>query len=359
MGTVSRLPERIRTNAPIIESEADAFNAVHDLVRRFSAPDINGFPVSSPYSATATAAQTGLLGISVPPEFGGADVANAVLGEIMLKIATASRAAAAALAEHFYCIELLRGLSPTGPAAYFYARALAGDTFRYAGTISQTESIEPEHSKPGWRLTATIDIVGDFRETDWIVACSESDQGAIAVFLPRLASGLTIGPNRLIFSDVHVDNGCLIEIGDTQNLTAEPMGQLLRSAERLGWAERRLNDTLARHVRAVPQQKFGQRYLELLGLTVSRIENGKAAIERAGGKIDIAQVNKDEQSLKNASFSATIALSSAAEAFDHATELGRVNPQASLDDAGPVRTHGPDPYGHAPIGATMLGDSLH
>ena len=34
MGTVSRLPEKVRMTAPIIASEGEAFDSAHDLVRR-------------------------------------------------------------------------------------------------------------------------------------------------------------------------------------------------------------------------------------------------------------------------------------------------------------------------------------
>jgi alkylation response protein AidB-like acyl-CoA dehydrogenase len=367
MGTVSRLPEKIRMIAPIIESEAEAFDSVHDMARELgSTMDENPTEQADERSIISAVANSGLLGISTPSEAGGADVSNALLGEIVLKVAANNRLAAAYLTNHLYCVELLRNLPLPGPAAFFHARALAGDVFHLPDvTNGNAATLLPEMGKPGWRLHGSVEAAVDLIHADWVVViCPMPSGGDCVAFLPRITPGMRLSDNQASFQNVHVDSDCLFEIDDLQSLTAEPLGQLLKSAERLGWAESKLNDTLARHVRRVPPQTFGQDYLSLLGLTVSRLESGKAALERAGGKIDVAQVNPGETTIKNATFSAAIALSSAAEAFDLATELNGFHPQGKRDGHQPGTTPGHcaldiDPYGHVPIGATILDGSLH
>jgi len=128
---------------------------------------------------------------------------------------------------------------------------------------------------------------------------------------------------------------------------------LLQSAQKLGWAERKLNDKVALYARPpMRNHAFAAGYLSSLGLTVSRIESGKAALERAGRKIDAAQVNTDADAVEKASFASAIALSSAAEAFDLACEI-------ETDHQPIVSWNRLDPYGHAPIGARLLENSVH
>lgn len=363
MGTVSRLPEKVRMTAPIIASEGEAFDSAHDLVRR-----LQSLPESSTLNdrtVVTMISESGLTGISLPPEAGGADVSNAVLGEVILSVATASRLAGSLLSSHLYCVELLRELPLAGPAAYFHARALAGDIFHLADAQENASTLAPELGKPGWRLNGRVDASEDLIHADWIVLINPAPAGGEhIVFLPRMTPGLRLWDNHASFHNVHVDGDCVFEIDDLHAVTAEPVGQLLKSAERLGWAEKKLNEALSSHVRAVPQRQFGQDYLSLLGLTVSRLENGKAALERAGGKIDNAQVNPGEAAAKNATFSAAIALSSAAEALDLATELFHLHPEARREMNPTAHASGSvgmdiDPYGHAPIGATILDVSLH
>lgn len=353
--------------APIIGSEAEAFDTAHDIVRRLATfGDASAAPELHARAIVGMLAGSGLLGISVSSDSGGADVSNAVLGEIVLKVAAANKLAAAYLSNHLYCTELLRDISLSGPAGYFHGRALAGDLFHLADAINgNAATLLPELGKPGWRLNGSVEATEDMIHADFIVLISPLPSGGEAVcFLPRMTPGMRLRDNQASFQNVHVGSDCLFEIDDLQATTAEPVGHLLKSAERLGWAERKLNDTLARHVRSVPQKKFGQDYLSLLGLTVSRLENGKAALERAGGKIDVAQVNPGELTIKNATFSATIAHSSAAEAFDLASELHEFHPEAKRDAHVAGNAFGSvaidiDPYGHVPIGATMLDGSLH
>jgi alkylation response protein AidB-like acyl-CoA dehydrogenase len=357
MGTVSRLPEKFRPIAPIIVSEAEAFDGAHTLIRYLSSAN-DGFSARrQSFSISPAIVGSGLLGITVPPEQGGADVSNIALGEIVLATAAADRVAAMSLASHFHSVELLRGASATGPCDFFYSRALAGDLFLMAGTIDDVTDVgglrlAREASKPGLRLNGTVQTTIDPIHADWIVIHAAGETGEHAVFIPRMTAGLRLTPEQISFSNVHVDADCFVPLADCTIATAGPLDNLLRAAQRLGWAERTLNDKLAQHARPSMRQRrtVGTEYLSALGLTVSRLESGKAALERAGGRLDTAQVNGDADTVQKATFSSAIALSSAAEAFDLASEIG-TDHHAAWDSM--------DPYGHAPIGARLLENSIH
>ena len=357
MGTVSRLPEKLRMIAPIIVSEAEAFDGMHTLIRQFS-PANDGFtPGRGTSSLFPAIAGSGLLGITIPSEQGGADVSNIVLGEIMLSAASANRMVAAALASHFHAVELLRGSIATGPSNYFYGRALAGDLFLMIGEVDDVPHIDglrliPEPGKPGLRLNGAVLSSIDPIHADWIVIRTSDDAGEHALFIPRMTAGLRLTPEQIGFSNVHVDADCFVPLADHAISTAAPLDNLLQSAQKLGWAERELNDKVAIHARPPMRRRtFGAEYLSALGLTVSRIESGKAALERAGRKIDTAQVNTDIDAVQKAAFSSAIALSIAAEAFDLACEIGTDHLPGAWDRL--------DPYGHAPIGARLLENSIH
>jgi alkylation response protein AidB-like acyl-CoA dehydrogenase len=301
-------------------------------------------------------AGSGLLGITIPSEQGGADLSNVLLGEIMLSLASAGGAAAAALASHFHSVELLRGAA-RGSSDYFYGRALAGDFFLMAGAVDDEAEVglhlRPEAGKPGWRLNGTLASTVDPIHADWIVIRANAAAGEHAVFVPRITTGLRFTAEQVHFSNVHVDADCFVTLADQTVSTAAPLDDLLQSAQKLGWAERKLNDRVADHARSSMRgHAFDTDYLSSLGLTVSRIESGKAALERAGRKIDAAQVNIDAEAVERAAFASAIALSSAAEALDLACEIETdTQPMMSWSRL--------DPYGHAPIGARLLENSVH
>lgn len=357
MGTVSRLPEKIRITVSTIASEAEAFDGIHTLIRRLS--PANGGHRHSALGLAAlipAIAGSGLLGITTPSEFGGADISNIVLGKIMVSAAATSRMTAACLASHFYSIELLRGATATDSAGYFYGRALAGDLFLMIGSIGSMPdgadvTLRPETDKPGWRLTGSLKVGTDPIHADWIVIRTCGEDGEHAMLVPRMTAGLRLTPERVSFSNVHIDADCLIPLPRPVVSTAAPVDNLLQAAQKLGWAESKLNDWIAVH--SGPAKRLsvlGPGYLSTLGLIVSRIENGKAALERAGRKIDTAQINTDTETTEKATFLSAIALSSAAEAFDLACEL---------EDTRQPMACGLDPYGHAPIGARLLENRVH
>jgi alkylation response protein AidB-like acyl-CoA dehydrogenase len=357
MGTVSRLPEKFRVNAPIIVSEAEAFDGVHVLIRQLSAANDGFAPRRDTSPVFPALAGSGLLGITIPSDQGGVDVSNIVLGEIMLSVASANRMAAAALASHFHSIELLRGAATSGVSDYFYGRALAGDFFLMAGAIDDGAGgdlrLTPETGKPGWRLNGKVESAIDPIHADWIVIRVSDEGGEHAIFVPRITAGLRLTPEEVDFVNVHVGADCFVTLADHAVSTAAPLDDLLQSAQKLGWAERKLNDRVAVHAR--PSMRSGALatdYLSSLGLTVSRIESGKAALERAGRRIDTAQVNIDADACEKAAFAAAIALSSAAEAFDLACEI-------ETDHLPIMSWSRLDPYGHAPIGARLLESSVH
>ena len=344
--------------APIIESESEAFDGVHALIRHLSAANDGFMPADSGASSLfSMIACSGLLGITVPSEYGGADVSNMVLGEIVLSAASADRTAAAWLASHFHSVELLRGSPAAGPCGYFYGRALAGDLFMTIGDAGGTSKIGtltllPETAKPGWRLNGCLESTIDPIHADWIVIRFSDHSGDRTAFIPRMTTGLRLTPEQVNFSNVHIDADCFVSLAAHHLATAEPLANLLQSAQKLGWAERKLNEMVALHARTPPRRRtLGRQYLSALGLIVSRIENGKAALERAGRKIDTAQVNTDEETTRKAIFSAEIALAGASEAYDLAAEIDT--------DRLPPNWNSMDPYGHAPIGARLLENSLH
>lgn len=357
MGTVSRLPEKIRITIPTIASEAEAFDGIHTLIRHLSSASDNYLHFDRAVAPLIPAiAGSGLLGITTPPEWGGADISNIVLAKIMASAAAASRMAAACLASHFCSIELLRGSPSAGSSGYFYSRAMAGDLFLMTGGMDSTlddtgARLQPETGKPGWRLNGNLEASIDPIHADWIVLKASAEDREHAVFIPRMTAGLRLTPERASFSNVHIDADCFVPLARPAISTAAPLYDLLQAAQRLGWANRKLYDRVAMHSSpSAPQGAFGQGYLSTLGLIVSRIENGKAALERAGRKIDAAQVNTDSDTTERASFLSAIALSSAAEAFDLAGEIG--------DDHQPTACE-VDLYGHAPLGARLLENRIN
>lgn len=83
MGTISRLSEKTRAPAHRIESEEEALSIARELAAEFAgSANERDTDRILPFDELDALAQSGLLAITVPPEYDGIDVSNAVLAEV-------------------------------------------------------------------------------------------------------------------------------------------------------------------------------------------------------------------------------------------------------------------------------------
>lgn len=142
---------------------------------------------------------SGLLAITVPAGYGGADVSAVTLAEVFRLLASADASLAQIPQSHFSYVNVLRRQGTEGQQAFFFGEVLAGKRFGNAQSEGGTKHLQDIRT----RLTPATD--GSYTLTgvkhystgalfaDWIpvLARTENDDLHVA-YVPRDAPGLTV-----------------------------------------------------------------------------------------------------------------------------------------------------------------------
>lgn len=323
MGTVSKFQNSLRPPAHRIESEEEAITTARNLAAAFrrqaSERDINRI---LPFAELDALSISGLTAIAVPPEHEGLDVPNALLAEVVAIIAEADASIGETLEHHFSVLETLRAQETEDLKASLFARALLGDRFAAA---TFTEGTELTGEGLGFRLNGRTRQVPGILYADWIAATLTAPPGRPMMFYLVRDRDLQViddwdgfgqrtnGSATTIAGAVHVDADAIAPALSSGYSTGMSLGLLLKAGVSLGIARAAAADLMTTvGDRAAVRSRLGEHAV--------RIEATAAALERAGRKLDFAQVNPVESAMADAHFSASAAAIIAGE-----TALGTAN----------------------------------
>jgi SfnB family sulfur acquisition oxidoreductase len=328
MGTVSQLHERTRPVARRIESDEEALETARLLASEFekraSDRDVNRILPEEELDALS---QSGLLGISVPSEFEGLDISNAILAEIIAILAEGDPSIALVSQSHFQVLEILRVAGDEEQKNIFFARALAGE--RMAGASSTTTQVDQQTRLVadgiGYRLNGRQTHSTGVLFADWIAifALDQSEQLTLSL-LSRQSQGIqtiddwdgfgqrTTGTGTTILHNAYVEADATIHVARTrQPTTIRAVVQIAHAGIDLGIARAAFAatvDFVRNHAR--PWMDSGATRAADDPLTIARvgqiairIEAAAAMIERAGGKVDIAQISATDENIIAATLS--------------------------------------------------------
>ncbi|TAX98157.1 monooxygenase [Rhizobium leguminosarum] len=312
MGTVSQFHESLRPPAHRIESEEEAISTARDLAAAFrqqaSERDINRI---LPVAELDALSVSGLTAITVPPDHEGLDVSNALLAEIVAIIAEGDASIGEALESHFSALETLRIQAAEDLKASLFARALLGD--RFAGAAF-TDGAELTAEGPGYRLSGRTRQTPGILFADWIAAAATAPPSRpVTLYLARAEEGVQVvddwdgfgqrtnGSATAIVATLHVNADAIAPAPSSGHSTAISLGLLLKAGVSLGIARAAWSDLMI----AIGDRSTS--VLPRIGERAIRIEMAAAALERAGRKLDTAQVNPVEAAMANAHFSASAA----------------------------------------------------
>jgi len=335
MGTVSQLHERVRPPAHRIQSEEEALEIARSLAVGFalqaSDRDINRV---LPYDEIETLSQSGLFGISVPSEHGGIDISNSVLAEIIAILAGADPSIAQILQTHFHVLEAVRTGGSEEQKSSLFARVMAGDRFGSvssdAGTGGAGQSdLQLTHDGLGYRLNGRSFHSASVLFSDWIVMFIAD---AVAV-VPRNTEGVQIiddwdgfgqrtsGNGTTILHNIYLNVDAVLSHHEKlgQPSVIDSVGQLTHAGINLGIARSALATTIEL-MRAHPSTDNSLKHaaddpliITRVGEIAVRIEAATAMVERAGSKIDAAQINLTEDHVIDAALSVAAAQTVTAE----------------------------------------------
>ncbi|PDT02683.1 monooxygenase [Rhizobium chutanense] len=324
MGTISQFHRSLRPPAHRIESEEEAISTARNLADAFrhqaSERDINRI---LPHAELDALSISGLTAITVPPDYEGLDMSNALLAEIVAIIAEGDASIGEALESHFCALETLRTQATEDLQASLFARVLQGD--RFAGAIF-ADGTELTAEGPGYRLSGRTRQAPGILFADWIAAAATTPPSRpVMLYLASGDEGVQVvddwdgfgqrtnGSATAIVGTLHVNADTIVPALSSGSSTGISLGLLLKGGVSLGIARAAWTDLTI-------TVGDGTHVLPRLGEHALHIETAAAALERAGRKLDIAQVNPVEAAMADAHFSASAAAILAGE-----TALGTAN----------------------------------
>lgn len=211
---------------------------------------------------------SGLGAITIPREFGGADVSHATLAEVFAILCAADPALGQIPQNHFGLLGVLREIGTDAQKRRYYGEVLAGQRLGNAGperksAVSQTilqSGTRVRRTPDGLRLTGTrfYSTGALFAHRVPVRAIDDNDR-PVQVWVPREAAGLTVvddwsafGQRTTASGTVTFDNVAVSEddilpvwqLADRPGLYG-PRSQLIQAAIDLGIAQAAFDDALA------------------------------------------------------------------------------------------------------------------
>lgn len=319
-----------------IRSEAEALDVARVLSARFAeGAGIRDRDRILPHKEMDELARSGLLAITVPKAYGGIDVSNAVLGEVIALLAEADGSIGQIPQNHFYILEALRIEGSEAQKAFYFGRALDGDKFGNALSEIGTKTVGHYNTtiRPdgkGFVINGKKFYSTGVLFADWIVIFANDENEKLTMsFTPKGTPGIeliddwdgigqrTTGSGTTILSNVHVPADAVVRHHQSfeRPQTIGSVGQIIQAAVDLGIARAALRDTIAFVTsRSRPWMDAGVEKasedpltIHRVGQIAIRIDAGAALVAEAGRKVDRARETLAEAD----TVAATLAVASA------------------------------------------------
>jgi hypothetical protein len=216
MGSITQLNDKLRTVPQQLVSDDQARAAIRELSA-----------VAEYSEILDTVAKKGLLAISVPSDFGGADLPNELIADLVTTIARQSEKAARGVLSHFVAMELIRSAGTAEQRRGIYHRVLIGERFAHVGfgfpdTIREADGI-------GLRLTLPGETVPDLRQ-DWTVLPIVDDRSRRGIAV--IPAGSMNSPDA--GSGVHLPGDHVLVLAQDGEPIARAVEVLLEASVKLG-----------------------------------------------------------------------------------------------------------------------------
>ncbi|GLZ85613.1 SfnB family sulfur acquisition oxidoreductase [Metapseudomonas resinovorans] len=273
--------------------------------------------------------RSGLWGISVPREYGGAGVSRVTLARVIAIISAADASLGQIPQNHFYALEVLRVNGSKAQQRRLFAAALAGQRFGNALAEIGTRTANDRNTRliregAGYRINGRKFYCTGALYADRVPTLVVAEDGhQYLAFVPRNAPGLTViddwsgfgqrttGSGSVVFENVPVRTEDLVSFQDAfdRPTTVGPFAQILHAAIDAGIARAAYEDALE-FVRTrsrpwidsgVDKASDDPLTIQEFGRLAIRLHAAEAILDRAGRLLDAATARPDADSVAAAS----------------------------------------------------------
>lgn len=298
-----------------------------------------------PFEELDRLSDAGLLAITVPKAFGGAEVSAGVLAEVIAVLSQADGSIGQIPQNHFFMLEALRLEGSEDQKRFFYDRVLGGERIGNAlselGTkTAQDHATRLTRSGAAYRLNGKKFYSTGVLFAHWIAVVANDDEGRSTIaFIPRDAQGVTViddwsgfgqrvtGSGTTLLEDVAVHPFSVVSLRGAfdRPTTLGPRAQIMHAAIEAGIARGALEETINYvRARARPWKDSGvnRAYedpytIAQIGEMKTRVSASDALLERAGHFVDAAAAAPTVESVAAASVAVAEAKVASTEASLH------------------------------------------
>ncbi|WP_405584726.1 SfnB family sulfur acquisition oxidoreductase [Streptomyces sp. NBC_01190] len=188
-------------HAHVIADEAEALAVAAELAAEFRAGAARRDAERElPRAELDRLTAAGLLAITVPAEYGGADVSTATLAEVFRLLGSADASLSQIPQSHFAYVNVLRAQGTPAQRSFFFGELLAGRRFGNAQSEAGTKHVqdirtrlEPAPDGAGYVLTGQKHYATGALFADWIPVLARAEGDALHVaYVPADADGVTV-----------------------------------------------------------------------------------------------------------------------------------------------------------------------
>jgi SfnB family sulfur acquisition oxidoreductase len=299
-----------------------------------------------PFAEIDQLSQTGLLGITVPRQFGGAEVEPHTVARVVATLSAADGSIGQIPQNHFLMLEALRLQGTTDQKRFFYGRVLGGE--RIGNALAETGTRTAyDHGTRLQRDGAVYLLNGrKFYSTgvlfaDWVAVVANDDESRSAVaFVPRDAKGITVvddwtgfgqrttGSGTTLLDNVAVHPFSILSFQALFDRPTAygPYAQMLHAAIDHGIAEAALADTVHFAHKARPWKFSGvdranddPYTIAAVGELKLRVDTSAALLRRAGSFVRQAMDHPSDETVAEASIAVSEAKIASTETALHVT----------------------------------------
>lgn len=284
-----------------------------------------------PWEELQRFSDSGLWGITVPREFGGAGVSTHTLAKVIAIIGAADGSLSQIPQNHFYAIEVLRVGASVAQQRFFFDRVLAGE--RFGNALAEIGQRDFKRRTRLFQETGDWFVQGQkfyctgaiyaHRIPTLVVAEEAGKDVTYLAFVPRNAPGVTIiddwdgfgqrvtGSGSVEFERVKIEPEWIIpfQASFERPTTIGPVAQIMHAAIDLGIGQGAYQEMLRfLHERARPwlDAKVERAVddpltLHQVGNVWLRLRAAEALVKRAAEETDVARVEMTEDSVARAS----------------------------------------------------------